>query len=225
LLLSTTRPHAIVLIVLSAFLLGCSNSDRSKERSGATNVESTPVFSSSDQERQYITDLRKFRAEKDSFLQVSPRSPIKKEDRRAFRHLNYFNVNPAFVVRATLHRNENPPPLTITTTTGENRDAINYGTLEFTLLGRKLHLSVFKFSDRRGEQSLFVPFTDSTSAHETYGAGRYIDLDENETGEYILDFNRAYNPYCAYNENYSCPIPPRENRLPIAITAGEKVYH
>jgi uncharacterized protein (DUF1684 family) len=225
LLLSTIKPHAIVLLILSAILLGCSNSERNEEGSGAANVEGSPVFSDSCQERQYITDLQKFRAEKDSFLQVSPRSPIKKEDRRLFRHLNYYAVNPAFVVRATLHRNENPLPLTITTTTGENRDAINYGTLEFTLLGRKLHLSVFKFSDRRGEQSLFVPFTDSTSANETYGAGRYIDLDENETGEYILDFNRAYNPYCAYNENYSCPIPPRENRLPIAITAGEKVYH
>jgi uncharacterized protein (DUF1684 family) len=223
--LSKTEQHAIVLLFLSATLLGCSNSERNKERSEATNVEGSPVFSDSSQEKQYIIDLQKFRAEKDSFLQASPRSPIKKEDRRVFRHLNYYAVNPAFVVKATLHRNENPPSLIITTTTGENRDAINYGTLEFTLLGRRLHLSVFKFSDRRGEQSLFVPFRDSTSANETYGAGRYIDLDENETGQHVLDFNRAYNPYCAYNENYSCPIPPRENRLPIAITAGEEVYH
>jgi uncharacterized protein (DUF1684 family) len=225
LVLSTTKPHVIVLVVLSAILLGCNNSERDKERAEATTVETSPVFSSPDQERQYIVDLQRFRVEKDSFLQVSPRSPIKKEDRRAFQHLKYYDVNPAFVVRATLSRNENPPPLTITTTKGENRDAVNYGTLSFTLLGRKLYLSVFKFSDQRDEQSLFVPFTDSTSAKETYGAGRYIDLDENVTGEYVLDFNRAYNPYCAYNENYSCPIPPRGNRLPIAITAGEKVYH
>jgi uncharacterized protein (DUF1684 family) len=219
------KPRAVVPIVLLAILFGCSNSERNREQAERRNVEGSPVFTSPDEERQYIVDIRRFRAEKDSFLQASPGSPIKKEDRRAFRHLNYYDVDPTFVVKATLHRNQNPPRLTITTTTGESRDAINYGTLGFTLLGKRLRLSVYKFADQRGAQSLFVPFRDSTSAKETYGAGRYIDLDENETGEYILDFNRAYNPYCAYNEGYSCPIPPRENRLSAAITAGEKIYH
>jgi len=225
LLLSKTKPYPVAPIVLSVILLGCSNSERNREQAEVADVEGSPVFTNPDQERQYIVDLQRFRADKDSFLQVSPHSPIKKEDRRTFRRLNYYDVNPTFVVKATLHRNQNPPRLTITTTTGESRDAINYGTLGFMLQGKKLRLSAYKFADRRGEQSLFVPFTDSTSAEETYGAGRYIDLEENTAGEYILDFNRAYNPYCAYNEDYSCPIPPRENRLSAAVTAGEKIYH
>jgi uncharacterized protein (DUF1684 family) len=191
----------------------------------AAKTESTSVFADADQEKHYIKEVLQFRMEKDSFLLTSPRSPVKKEDRQTFQHLKYYEVNPRFVVKAALHRNEKQPLLTITTTTGETRDAIRYGKLEFTLLGELFHLTAYKFTDRRSEGELFVPFTDSTSARETYGAGRYLDLEENETGEYVLDFNKAYNPYCAYNEDYSCPIPPRENRLSLAITAGEKTYH
>jgi uncharacterized protein (DUF1684 family) len=163
--------------------------------------------------------------EKDSFLLASPDSPIKREDRRTFRHLKYYEVNPQFVVKAALHREDNKPHITITTTTGQTRDAVRFGRLEFSLFGKLHHLTAFKFTDRQSEGELFVPFTDSTSGHETYGAGRYLDLEENEMGEYVLDFNKAYNPYCAYNEEYSCPIPPSENRLSLAVTAGEKTYH
>jgi uncharacterized protein (DUF1684 family) len=219
------KTHLVVSIVLCTVSWACSNSDHSRERSEATKTESASVFSNADQEKYYTGELLEFRMEKDSFLLTSPRSPIKKEDRQTFQHLKYYEVNPQFVVKATLHRNENQPQLTITTTTGETRDAVSYGKLEFTLLGKPVHLTAYKFTDRRSEGELFVPFTDSTSGRETYGAGRYLDLEENETGEYILDFNKAYNPYCVYNEEYSCPIPPRENRLSLAITAGEKIYH
>lgn len=222
---SKIKTHLVVPIVLCAVFLACNNSERNKERAEAVNAKGVTVFTNPDQEKHHIAELLQFRTEKDSFLQLSRRSPIKKEDRRTFRHLNYYEASPLFVVRATLHRNESPPPLTITTTTGETRDAVNFGKLEFRLQGKTCHLSAYKFTDRRHAGDLFVPFTDSTSGRETYGAGRYLDLEENETGEYILDFNRAYNPYCAYNEEYSCPIPPRENRLSIAITAGEKIYH
>jgi uncharacterized protein (DUF1684 family) len=222
---SETKSPLIVLAVVCMVFLGCSKSERKNKRIGTVSVESVSVFANSDQENHHIAQLLRFRAEKDSFLQSSPRSPIKKENHRAFEHLKYYEINPQFVVRATLHRNDSPPHLTVTTTTGETRDAVNFGELEFTLRGKKFHLSAFKFTDRRSEGDIFVPFTDSTSCRETYGAGRYLDLEENETDEYILDFNRAYNPYCAYNEEYSCPIPPRENRLSTAITAGEKIYH
>jgi uncharacterized protein (DUF1684 family) len=224
-LTSETKSHLIVLAVICMVFLSCSKSERKNKRVDTVSVEGVSVFANPGQENHYIAELLRFRAEKDSFLQFSPRSPIKRWDRRTFQHLKYYKINPQFVVRATLHRNESPPHLTITTTTGETRDAVNYGELEFTLRRKKLHLSAFKFTDRRSEGDIFVPFTDSTSGRETYGAGRYLDLEENGTGEYILDFNRAYNPYCAYNEEYSCPIPSRENRLSSAITAGEKIYH
>jgi len=112
------------------------------------------------------------------------------------------------------------------TNTGEIRDGLRYGFFEFDAEGQRCRLQVYRLDDSgdSGKASLFVPFRDSTSGRETYGAGRYIDLDENASGIYELDFNRAYNPYCAYGEGYSCPIPPEENRLAIPIRAGEKIY-
>jgi uncharacterized protein (DUF1684 family) len=222
---SEAKSHLIVLAVICTVFLSCSNSERKDKRVESGNVEGVSVSANRDRENHYVAELLQFRAEKDSFLQSSARSPIKKKDRGAFRHLKYYGINPGFVVEATLHRNQSPPHLRITTTKGERRDAVNFGELEFALRGRRFRLSAFKFTDRRSEGDLFVPFTDSTTGHETYGAGRYLDLVENETGMYILDFNKAYNPYCAYNEEYSCPIPPRENRLSTAITVGEKIYH
>jgi uncharacterized protein (DUF1684 family) len=222
---SETKSHLIVPAVLCTVFLACNNSEHKNERLEAAKAKQVSVFASPDQEKHYIAELLQSRTEKDSFLQFSPRSPIRKEGRQASQHLKYYEISLQFVARATLHRNRSPQHLTITTTTGETRDAMDYGKLEFTLLGKKCHLSAFKFTERRSEGDIFVPFTDPTSGRETYGAGRYLDLEENETGEYILDFNRAYNPYCAYNEEYSCPLPPRENRLSLAITAGEKIYH
>jgi uncharacterized protein (DUF1684 family) len=224
-LCSEIKSYLVAPVVLCTVFLACSNSERKNEHEKADSLRRVSVFANPEQEKHYIAELLQFRTEKDSFLQFSPRSPIKKENRWTLQHLKYYEVNLQFVVKATLHRNENSPQFTITTTTGETHDAVNYGTMEFTLQEKKYHLSVFKFTDRQNEGDLFVPFTDSTSGHETYGAGRYLDLEENDTGEYTLDFNRAYNPYCAYNEEYSCPIPPRENRLSLRIAAGEKIYH
>jgi uncharacterized protein (DUF1684 family) len=224
-LASKSKALLVVPIVICVVFQACGNSEHNKERSEVAKTESASVFANEGEEKHYLEELLQFRMEKDSFLLTSPRSPIKKEDRQTFQHLKYYEINPQFVVKATLHRDENQPQLTITTTTGKTRDAVSYGKLEFTLMGKLFHLTAYKFTDRRSEGELFVPFTDSTSGRETYGAGRYLDLEENETGEYVLDFNKAYNPYCAYNEEYSCPIPPRENRLSLAITAGERVYH
>ncbi len=221
------KPHFPILL-LFILLSDCGKVDKGAPESASVQQKALPVFATSDEQKKYFADLLAFRSEKDSFLKVSPKSPIRKKERAAFQGLKYFDLDPKFVVRATLQKRENPPSVSITTTTGENRKAVKYGYLEFMLQGRTHRLAVFKFADEKTEASgdhLFVSFTDSTSGHETYGAGRYIDLEENETGEYLLDFNRAYNPYCAYNEAYSCPIPPRENRLAIAVRAGEKVYH
>ena len=222
------RSFFIFKIVLAFVLFGCREVDHKKKGNETVEGETAKVFATPEDQQQYITRLLTFRAEKDSFLKVSKKSPLKRADRRAFRTLNYYEINPNFIVGARLRKNENPPQISIATTTGTNRQAIKYGTLEFLLAGLSHRLTVYKFVGQRPQQEknyLFVAFTDSTSGRETYGGGRYLDLEENKTGEYLLDFNLVYNPYCAYNESYSCPIPPRENRLSVAVTAGEKVFH
>jgi hypothetical protein len=106
------------------------------------------------------------------------------------------------------------------------RDALRYGYFEFEAGGQRCRVQVYRTIEniQAGGRELFIPFRDATSGQETYGAGRYLDLQENTTGLYELDFNNAYNPYCAYTETYSCPVPPAENTLPIPIPAGEKIY-
>jgi len=108
------------------------------------------------------------------------------------------------------------------TSTGERRSMRRVGVLSFTLQGRQLQLSAFVEAGAPDTDRLFVPFADQTSGKETYGPGRYLDLDRTATSIYLVDFNRAYNPYCAYNSKYDCPYPPRENNLPLAIRAGER---
>ena len=98
------------------------------------------------------------------------------------------------------------------------------GAFAFRIQGRSLKLVVYKSAEDPYARSLFIPFSDETSRHDTYSAGRYLDLEEQGGDDYELDFNMAYNPYCAYSEGYTCPIPPAENKLPVKILAGEKNY-
>jgi uncharacterized protein (DUF1684 family) len=100
---------------------------------------------------------------------------------------------------------------------------VRVGRLDFTLRGQQLGLSAFVESGARNLDQLFVPFTDLTSGTETYPAGRYLDLERTRTGLYVIDFNRAYHPFCYYNPAYDCPYPPRENRLQIPVRGGERM--
>ena len=109
------------------------------------------------------------------------------------------------------------------TSVGAQREMRRVGSLEFSLKGRPLKLTAFVEVGAKNVDHLFVPFSDMTSGTETYAAGRYLDLDRNATGVYMIDFNRAYHPYCYYNPTFDCPYPPAENRLPLPIHAGERV--
>jgi uncharacterized protein (DUF1684 family) len=113
--------------------------------------------------------------------------------------------------------------LMMPTSTGQNRKMRRVGMLEFTLKGQPMTLAAFNEADAPDMNRITVMFSDMTSGTETYAAGRYIDMDRTPTGIYALDFNTAYNPYCAYNASYECPYPPPENRLKIPIHAGEKL--
>lgn len=173
---------------------------------------------------QLVHEMESFRKEKDSYLKSDPDSPIPAEDRLGFKGLKYFSANPDYRVKARLTKSGKPEVISMTTSKGTIRPYLMYGMFNFQLQGRTLELHAYKAADDPHDHSLFVPFTDETSGKESYGAGRYLDIEENRSTDYVLDFNLAYNPYCAYNENYVCPFPGRENRLPIAVRAGEKNY-
>ncbi len=197
-----------VLAASSAFVSGCSRP--SVERS--TGFHPDPVLEA--------------RREKDREFRNGSTSPIPPEDRRRFHGLFYYAVDPTLRFHVKLNRYPAPQEVRLGTNTGEVRQALRYGYFEFAIEGKTCRLQVYRIEDTNsnGEPSLFAPFRDATSGKETYAAGRYIDLKENTTGYYDLDFNQAYNPYCAYSKEYSCPVPPAENTLPVPVRAGEKSY-
>ncbi len=167
------------------------------------------------------TDLEEFRSEKDHVFAHDPRSPLSPAQRRTFDGLAYYPENPALVITAKVERSADAKTVRILTTKGREQVYHAYGVVEFSLEGRPARLTLYA-SD--GSPSLFVPFRDATSRDETYGGGRYLEVDPHGDDEVILDFNYAYNPYCAYSSQWECPVPPAENWLSLPIRAGEKRF-
>jgi uncharacterized protein (DUF1684 family) len=176
-------------------------------------------------EQTYAERLLQDRAGKDEAFRTSSSSPIPPDQRATFQHLSYFPVDESYRVPASLSVSgaDAGTILKMPTSTGEVRDMVRVGVLEFMLKGKSLELSAFREAGEAETARLFVPFTDLTTGTETYAGGRYLDLDRTATGIYDLDFNRAYFPYCFYNSTYDCPYPPPENRLPVPIRAGERM--
>tara|TARA_B100000767_G_scaffold19440_1_gene17759 strand:- start:60 stop:671 length:612 start_codon:yes stop_codon:yes gene_type:complete len=159
------------------------------------------------------------------------KSPLKKRDIKGFKGLNFFPVDSSFIVSAKLVKIKDAPTFKMATTTDRNPLYKEYGILTFSLLGKNCTLTLYQsqedLEDEKYKDNLFLPFTDATSGNESYGGGRYMDLlitDEKSDGTILLNFNNTYNPYCAYNEKFSCPITPRKNHLDIAIKAGIQVF-
>jgi uncharacterized protein (DUF1684 family) len=165
------------------------------------------------------------RAAKDQMFKSSSDSPIPADQRAGFTGLAYYDIKPEFHVPAFLTVDRSGPPVVITLETSLDtpRQMRKVGTLGFTLGQQQYTLTAFADLEDPSMQRLFVPFGDLTNNVDTYGGGRYLDLDRTATGFYDLDFNRAYHPYCVYNHEYECPVPPRENRLSVAIPAGERL--
>jgi len=170
----------------------------------------------------YETKILQIRQQKNLNFKNNPRSPVPQEERADFTELNYFPINKAFVAPATFSPEIFKDTLRLMTNTGEERLMINAGKVKFSLQGNDYELSAFEVLGVL-ETSLFIPFTDETSGAESYGAGRYLDIPP-DLDPFVVDFNLAYNPDCAYNPTSSCPIPPRENHLPLTIYAGEMTY-
>jgi len=173
---------------------------------------------------EYNNQIQKERKDRDQYLRTASESPFSINP-ASFKGLNYFPPDPAFRITANLEYLKKEPRQ-IRTSDGKTRNYLTYAMASFdmgNLRNNLLILEVLDSGPQRG--TLFLAFSDQTSASETYGAGRYLDLKKVPGATTItLDFNLAYNPYCAYNDSFSCPLPPEENNLSISIRAGEKSY-
>ena len=169
-----------------------------------------------------MSNLEDFRHQKDMFFELDNQSPLTPDQRRNFDGLKYFPENPALRIVTTIQEYTPKPVVTMITSTGSAREYLKYGQFTFDVNGETATLQVYQDPD---DEYFFLPFVDATAPAETYGAGRYLDLEPAAGGKFLIDFNHAYNPYCAYNPNWTCPIPPKENRLKVRIEAGEKNYY
>lgn len=172
---------------------------------------------------EYAAALDAYRRDRDEAFALSDDSPLSEEDRETFRGLRYFPPDLRYRFEGLVlepYAGDEPGPFVMQTSDGQPRQAHRTGTFRFVIGDRPLALHAYGFGSP-DDPGAFVPFTDETSGHETYGAGRYLDLEPEDDGSYVLDFNLAYHPLCVYSPHYSCPIPPAENRLPVRIEAGE----
>lgn len=172
----------------------------------------------------YQQRIEQEREKKNASFRSGSDSPIPEDYRNSFNGLNYFPVNSQYRLQARLERMPRQEYIQIQTSTGSSENYLRWGWAHFQLGGQDLKLLILRSAS--DPDYLFIPFADETSARSTYGAGRYLEVQEpkGNSNKIELDFNQAYNPYCAYNEDYTCPLPPPTNLLPVAIEAGEKSY-
>lgn len=160
-----------------------------------------------------------FRKLKDDFFSTDPHSPLTHEQKKTFSGLSYFPVNDDLRLELEVEEFEPKKMILIQTSTGDVQEYERFGKFRFSVQGQPAELTIY-----RSDDSYFLPFGDALAGKETYPAGRYLEPEQLGGGRFLLDFNLAYNPYCAYNERWSCPLTPPENRLKVAIPAGEKIF-
>jgi uncharacterized protein (DUF1684 family) len=178
----------------------------------------------------WAASIQAARADKNTEFRTDPDTPLRAEAVGSFAGLDYWEPDPAYYFVGPVNLRFQPEQFTIVTTTGKERPCEKVGWVGFEIDGQTHRLQVYRLLDSQpaeGDPGYFLPFLDETSGHETYPAGRYVDLVGPPGGPYVLDFNKAYNPLCAYGspERYVCPKTPTENKLPIRIEAGERGYH
>jgi uncharacterized protein (DUF1684 family) len=174
----------------------------------------------------YVGAIEGYRAEKDAFFKSSVNSPVPAEEREAFEGIPYYPVNVDLVFEGLAlepYAGDEPSSFEIPTSDNQLRPAHRAGTFAFEIDGLPLQLTAYVLDAGSADDGVFVPFLDATSGHETYGAGRYLDLEPDDDGTWAIDFNLAYHPSCVYSPRFSCPLTPAENRLPVRIEAGERL--
>jgi len=179
------------------------------------------VNSGEESDPAYIQTIEKEREEKDEFMRTSDESPFKGKE---FLDLKYYPVDPAYKVMANVKQLETRELLELTTSDGKRQQYQKFAIVEFEIKGERQQLTLLRQAGPGMQNVTFLAFADATSGETTYGGGRYLDIVVKNARQITLDFNKAYNPYCNYNETFSCPLPLRENILPVAIEAGEKTY-
>ena len=177
------------------------------------------TFTDTEVKENYGEQVLKFRTENEQFFREGQGSPI--EDKTSFRGLNYFEPSAEYRILAGLERITTGDSVTMQMSDGKEETYAKYAHATFQLGGKSHRLLLLKHAE---DEKLFLPFADQTNGFDTYGGGRYLDLSLAGPEKLMIDFNFAYNPYCAYNKHYSCPLPPRDNFLNIDIRAGEKDY-
>jgi len=178
---------------------------------------------------RYIKSIKKERKLKDIEIKSGDHSPLPDEEKASFVKLKYYHTKVKYRKVATFNRFDEAKRFLMKTTTERLPEYSLYGEIVFRHNSKNYTLNVYQNIElikKPGyENHLFIPFNDETNGHETYGGGRFLDITETGADSIIIDFNKAYNPYCAYNHKFSCPIPPESNALKIKIKAGEKKWH
>lgn len=187
------------------------------------------TFSISFGQKTFVKDsVVAFQKQINSEYADAKESPLLEKDLKKFKSLAFYPINEKFFVVAKFVRTPDEKPFEMPTSTDRKPIYVKYGEAHFSIDGKNFKLNIYQSQDlkkiEKYKNSLFLPFTDLTSGVESYGGGRYIDLEIPAGDEIVIDFNKAYNPYCAYNHKYSCPIPPQENDLKIEILAGVKKF-
>lgn len=181
------------------------------------------------QKSDLIESAKEFQKELNHKFADPDESPLDEKDLKDFQGLEFFEIDTTYIVKADFVRTPAEPPFPMKTSTDRLPVYVKYGELYFKLKGKDFKLNVYQNQELVRDPDyfdyLFLPFTDLTNGRSTYGGGRYIDLRIPEASEVVLDFNKAYNPYCAYSGKYSCPIPPRENELKTEVFAGIKSFN
>lgn len=186
------------------------------------------VFSFQPAFSQTAKEAKAFHEKLNSEFKEKETSPLKEKDRKVFQQLAIFEVDTNYIISTNFKRTPYEKPFFMPTTTERKSMYVKYGEVSFVLRDKKVMLEVYQNQRLKTEEEfedyLFIPFNDLTNGVSTYGGGRYLDLKIPKGNRMLLDFNQAYNPYCAYNENYSCPIPPEQNFIELEIEAGVKSF-
>ena len=208
-----------VILGLFLLLLGCGDGKKYHDDQQIEQV----LLSNND-----LASIIEFQRDLNKEFSDPESSPLPDRYRKDFNGLDFFKPDTTYIVNATFTRTPDATPFLMPTTTDRMSKEVVYGVVSFQLKGKSFQLEVYQNEELKEDEGfedyLFLPFTDTTNGNETYSGGRYIDLRIPEGNQIVIDFNKAYNPYCTYNKKYSCPIVPSQNTLDIEILAGVKAF-
>ena len=179
------------------------------------------------EEKKYIQKVENYRGEKDEYMKNDPVSPFNFKGKVNFQPLKYYAPDPAFVFKSRLYEYYKKDTVKVFGTKGEERVAVRFGFVNFNYKNKEYKLNVYKSPGGDTGEYYSIWFTDNTTGNQTYGVGRYLDFELNPDSNFVytIDFNLAYNPYCAYSYKYSCAVPTKEDHIDLAVEAGEKNFH